>query len=120
MLQNPCEFKLSTSPVISAKPYDSSVQAQIAAATPTTWVANQNIQNYILTNNQTLPQNGCPPERPYLQGFMCINCGGDTPYFDVASQRCVNCGVGTYFSERNHTCLKISVMIPGPCSGGRY
>lgn len=91
---NPCSYTPIGSNSISAMPYDSNEINKLIALNPTNWLTNYNTQNYI----GTLQNNNCSKDRPYLVNGKCVQCQGQTSYYDANTKVCVGCATGTYFS----------------------
>ena len=53
----------------------------------------------------------CPLQKPFSSdGSVCINCEGNTPYFNIDTQQCSNCD--SYDSSVNVCNDKIPVLTP--------
>lgn len=71
----------------------------VTAPTPTG--SNPNAQNRAIG---TIPVTSNPcstTAAPFFDGSKCIDCAAPTPYFDVASKKCVDCVNGVYNSKTN-------------------
>lgn len=79
---------------------------------------NQQQENYLLGELESLPSNTCPQDQPFVIGGACKSCEGELFLFDAQNQQCTSCPKSTYFSEKSHSCEKENP--DSGCSGGQY
>jgi hypothetical protein len=48
----------------------------------------------------------CPSDKPFYDGKVCIQCANPTPYFDLATKKCVNCPAPSIFNQDTQKCEK--------------
>ena len=47
----------------------------------------------------------CPAETPYYDGTHCIECKGDTPYFNLETRKCQGCAEGEIYDSAQRDCV---------------
>lgn len=50
------------------------------------------------SNKQKYPKiQDCPADRPYFDGFACIQCPASNPYFSMLTKLCSSCPANTVY-----------------------
>lgn len=74
---------------------------------------NPNATNYI--GNISLYSNltnttSCNASAPFFDGQACVNCSAVFPYFDLATNTCVQCSAYQYYDNLTNSCVKRPIL----------
>lgn len=57
-------------------------------------------------NKQKYPKiQDCPTEKPYFDGFECIQCPAGNPLFSMLTKLCSSCPPNSIYDEQNRYCF---------------